>query len=485
MIDKTNRKISNILHTVIIIVLLFMGIGYSAIKVSTDIDINGLIKIKGHTGIFITNVKYKDNTNADLTNSRINHYDDTFLDSFITLSDKDNMSKITYEITVYNSDNFSYYFNKVLYAEGEETYNNEQISFKLSNLEQGTEIKENSYYTFEITFYYKDNLLSSNNSLKSYLKFNFIRKTKLKELPNGTYSQELWKYRFSITKIIFNKEINTYDNAIAEFDVSADNDNSIVAIIILNDDNKTHTAYIESNEIISAPINSQYLFSGFTKLQSIENIEYLDTSFVENMKYMFSGDTNLESLDLSNFNTSKVENMEKMFRNNSKVENFNLENWDTSNVKDTSNMFENCNNLKTLDLSNWNTSNITNIQSMFEKSGIESINLNNWNMTKVEDFKNLFSECSLLKSIDLTSFNPTNAISIEGMFNNCTKLSQINLSNFDMTHISNTKNAFIGIPATSILIVKDKETKDLLYLREEPTLPESWTSNNITIAINN
>lgn len=535
LFEKIN--ISNSIHIIVLVVIVFMGIGYSTSFVTTDLKLQALVKIKSHNGIFITTVDYVDNKNADLTNSNIISYDETFVKSNITLSDKDGYSEITYKITVYNSDNFSYYFDKVLYSIGESTYDNEQISFYLTDLYQGTEVKPNSYCTFNITFYYKDNILVENNSLKSYLKFNFIRKTKLKGLPNGTYSGEIWRYRFSITKIIFQNEITTYDNLVNEFDLSEENDNSIIAAIVLNEDGKTHTVYIESKDIISAPVNSQYLFSGFTKLESIENIEYLDTSYVENMRYMFSGNTNLKSLDLSSFNTSKVENMEKMFRNNSNLEYIYLEDFDVSNVKDFSNIFENCGNIKELGIENWDVSNAINISSMFAKTGIERLNLNNWNtskvenmeslfneceklyelninkidtrnvtkianlfnkctnleklditnfnVSKVEDFKNMFNSCSNLKNLDLSSFNPQNAKNIEGMFTSCSQLGKIDLSNFDITNVTNTLNTFYGMRATAQVIVKDEQTKEFFTSRTETTIPTSWTSNNFTIAINN
>lgn len=64
--------------------------------------------------------------------------------------------------------------------------------------------------------------------------------------------------------------------------------------------------------VISAPVNSSYLFSGFKKVTAIENINYLDTSKVTNMSNLFNNDNSLISLDLSSFDMSKVTNTGSM-----------------------------------------------------------------------------------------------------------------------------------------------------------------------------
>lgn len=64
--------------------------------------------------------------------------------------------------------------------------------------------------------------------------------------------------------------------------------------------------------VISAPVNSSYLFSGFKKVTAIENINYLDTSKVTNMSNLFNNNNSLISLDLSSFDMSKVTNTGSM-----------------------------------------------------------------------------------------------------------------------------------------------------------------------------
>ena len=55
------------------------------------------------------------------------------------------------------------------------------------------------------------------------------------------------------------------------------------------------------------------MFGNLKKLEKIENLDFLNTENVTNMKYMFWGCEKLTILDVSNFNTTKVENMNQMF----------------------------------------------------------------------------------------------------------------------------------------------------------------------------
>ena len=57
------------------------------------------------------------------------------------------------------------------------------------------------------------------------------------------------------------------------------------------------------------PINTQYYFYNLSSLQTIENLEKMNTSKTNSMMSMFLGCSNLTSIDVSNFNTSNVTNM--------------------------------------------------------------------------------------------------------------------------------------------------------------------------------
>ena len=63
------------------------------------------------------------------------------------------------------------------------------------------------------------------------------------------------------------------------------------------------------------PVSCAYWFNQMYDLESIEGMEYLNTSEVTNMHQMFCNCRNLTQVDVSHFNTSKVEDMSYMFYN--------------------------------------------------------------------------------------------------------------------------------------------------------------------------
>lgn len=81
------------------------------------------------------------------------------------------------------------------------------------------------------------------------------------------------------------------------------------------------------------------LFAFFENLETIENIDRLDTSNVTYTGYMFAFSAKLTSLDLSS--------------------------WHLSNVLATTSMFMGCTALEYLDISGWNLSNVSQTSSMF------------------------------------------------------------------------------------------------------------------------
>lgn len=156
----------------LIIATLFMAIGYASVN-SVILDINGTAVAKAQDGVFITDVNYESNINANIENSEIINTYQTMLNSSVTLSNTDPNSEITYSITIYNSTDDDYYFDKVDYLIDETTYSNENIAFRLNGLNQYDILSSKSSITFTITFYYKDNILPNNYTLNSYLNFKF------------------------------------------------------------------------------------------------------------------------------------------------------------------------------------------------------------------------------------------------------------------------------------------------------------------------
>lgn len=152
------------------------------------------------------------------------------------------------------------------------------------------------------------------------------------------------------------------------------------------------------------PVDMSEWFYGMENLETIEGMEYLNTSEATNMSRMFCICKSLKTLDLSHFDTSNVEEMQGMFYGCSSLEELDLSSFNTSNVKTMGSMFSGCSQLKHLDLSSFDTRNVAVMYSMF-------------------------SGCKSLNDLNLSSFDVSNA-GIEYMFNGCESLSSLNLGSF-------------------------------------------------------
>ena len=176
------------------------------------------------------------------------------------------------------------------------------------------------------------------------------------------------------------------------------------------------------------PSTTYCWFGACTKLSEIKNLNYLDTSSVQNMGSMFSVCRGLKSLDLSKFDTGNVTNMSGMFSGCSGLESLGLSSFNTGKVTNMSGMFSVCRGLKSLDLSKFDTGKVTNMSGMFGScSGLKSLDLSSFNTGKVTNMSSMFSECSGLESLDLSKFDTGKVKSMGGMFSGCKKLTTVSL----------------------------------------------------------
>ena len=172
----------------ILIATLFMCIGYAEIT-SQELTITGKVSSVAQKDVFITDVKYVSNTQADTANSKINYYLGTMLDSQVVLGST-RSSSITYNITVYNStDKEQLFIDTLVDSTIPNSYTNQNIKFDLTGIEKGvTTIPPKESLTFSITFTYKENASTTNKTLKSILNFRFLEK------PTLVLSNENEKY---------------------------------------------------------------------------------------------------------------------------------------------------------------------------------------------------------------------------------------------------------------------------------------------------
>ena len=195
-----------------------------------------------------------------------------------------------------------------------------------------------------------------------------------------------------------------------------------------------------------APTSLREFFKGCETLETISDLEYLNTAKVTDMGKMFHGCSALTSLDLTNFNTANVEFMDNMFEGCSALESLNLTNFNTAKVTYMSCMFMGCSGLESLNLTNFNTENVTDMSWMFYGcSALKSLDLTNFNTANVDFMIHMFYGCSALKSLDLTNFNTAKVTYMNNMFEGCSALTTIYVSNkFVTDNVSNGSDMFTG-----------------------------------------
>ena len=264
----------------------------------------------------------------------------------------------------------------------------------------------------------------------------------LQSVGTETYSQKLWKYKSSISRIVFQDVIASVHSEIESFDISQAGDGSVVARVVSNGDG-THTAYIQGDGAIYANSMSAFWFYGFEKLQTIENLGILDTSNVTNMAGMFGNLPRLTTMDLSHFNTSKVTDMSQMFSGCTDLPSLDLSSFDTSKVMMMTEMFKGCANLSNLNLSSFQTSSVVMMKGMFQGcENLTSLNLDTFTTSRVVNMTFMFHGCHKLGSLDLSRFDTANVTDMNNMFNECYSLQNLGLSNFNTSNVTSMSTMF-------------------------------------------
>ena len=166
-------------YLVIIIIFVFcsiLGIGYAQIS-SELLELDGSASMTPQSGLFILDANINSNIGANMTNTRINSYTQTNLNSSVSLSTTNSSSEVIMEITIYNNSGVTQYFDQVIYDEN--FYDNENIIVTLDNrLQNGQALNNQSSVTFYATFHYSSEYLQTattpyDNNLNSFINFYF------------------------------------------------------------------------------------------------------------------------------------------------------------------------------------------------------------------------------------------------------------------------------------------------------------------------
>ena len=293
----------------------------------------------------------------------------------------------------------------------------------------------------------------------------------------GAKRANLKKYTaYKILTITFVNNKNVPNTAEASWDVSLNEDGSIIAWVIPNSENEEKYDFFigaDSEKITatqSTTSESEYegeykIFYGYAYCFEINNLSMLDTSQIEDFNNTFGGDGSLTSLDLSNFNTSNATNMKDMFSSCHNLTSLDLSKFNTSNVTNMNGMFSSCSELASLNVGNFDTSKVTNMNSMFYScSNLTSLDLSNFDTSKVTDMAGMFIDCSKFTSLDVSNFNTSNVTNMKYMFRDCGKLTTIYCNNnWKTDKITDSLEMFYGCSNLKGAISYDETKVDVNY----------------------
>ena len=457
---KKRRRIS--LFSLLIIALLIVGIGYASIN-SVILEMAGTVRAEVSKNVFITNVEYVSDVDANTTNSKIKNYLGTMMQSTVELSKTNPNSEIVYKVTVYNNSTKTGTFLDVIYDQA--NYDNKDIVYEIQDtgFKLYDTIAPKEKKDILIKFKYKNSTLATNNVLNSYLNFKIAEPNMLKQVTSsGNYFGAV--DRTKIEKISF--ELGTIPkNYTQSFDASANQDKSIMGYVTDTDSNKMYEITFSSDAPIFANTNSSCLFYNLTKLTNI-SFDYFKTKTAENMSSMFLGCNSLTNLDLSSFNASKVTDMSEMFWGCSSLTSLDLSSFDTtSNVTNMHYMFRECGSLTSLDLDNFNTSQVTDMGGMFLKcSSLTTLNVSNFNTSNVKDMSYMFYKCIKLTNLDVSNLNNDNVTNMSNMFDSCVSLTSLDLNNFNTSNVKNMSYMFHSCSKLTSLNVSSFNTGNVNYM---------------------
>ncbi len=195
---------------------------------------------------------------------------------------------------------------------------------------------------------------------------------------------------------------------------------------ISNKNERTTKAVFDSSFKDYKPTTTGSWFFFYTKLETIEGIENLNTEEVTDMSRMFEYCESLSSLDVSKFNTANVTTMSYMFRGCSSLKSLDVSNFNTAKVTSMWSMFCDCSSLTSLDVSKFNTENVISMRYMFLFcKSLTSLDVSKFHTAKVTDMREMFRGCSSLTSIDVTNFNTEEVTDMSSMFSACSALTTI------------------------------------------------------------
>lgn len=253
----------------IIISTFFLSVGYATLE-SITLDINGKVTAIPQSEVFISDIQYSENVNADTEKSIIHQYYQTMVHNTVVLGETSD-SSITYIVTIVNSGNENCSFKDVEYVQ--DFYDNQNIIYELDGIKQGDLLTSKGQVTFKITFHYLNNTFAGNNVLNSYLNFKFVKEENPEEIADinniSTNVNQIMVYNAGKDKVSI--DITNNNNASIDFNLTLDS--HIIDTVSL-EPKQTKTILKDTREIIQTlSPNTEYTIMIETAVSPIQTKE--------------------------------------------------------------------------------------------------------------------------------------------------------------------------------------------------------------------
>ena len=207
-----------------------------------------------------------------------------------------------------------------------------------------------------------------------------------------------------------------------------------------------------------------------TAMRKYGAIEYVDTSFITDMRSLFrvtpvTKEMEYFNEDIQLWNVSNVTNMANMFRG-CKLFNSELNLWDVSNVTDMKNMFRDCETFSR-DISEWNVTSVENFSYMFKKTKQFNVGIGEtWKFGEyAENIIGMFEEATIFDRNISFNIENTKIKSLKKFLKDC--------QNFDSEVIMDTINitdfSYMFHGCTSLNYMTDRNTFYLNLLSAKTT----------------
>ena len=472
-VKNPKLRLHYIILSCMLISTFFMALGYSQLS-GIDLSATGTANATAQDGLYICNVE-----GVNVSDSTIKSYIQNMMNIDVDLSES---STAIYKVTVYNSTSVPLTYSNTVFDESVNI--NQDITYELEGISDGTVVESKKYLTFQVTFKYKNGIeaSSSNNYLDAYMGFNFILSNVSMTLDKEIYivnSNSTITVRATIVNnndfdIIgtltttsenfqtFNKNVEVLANSsltVGLFITTLKNDSGNLRLNLLEPiitsyevQIKTQVTEKDYGYIMSGANTSStstYLGTDLIKNQ-IEEINFVDMLDVP--------DNSLGSFDVSYSGTSG-EIMAYYYNKNGNYNSDGNELYElyigtdatVVKIKKGDYLFANLTNLERINfidangINRFDTSDVKTMSYMFYNcTSIKKLDLTNFNTIQTTHLNNMFATCTNLKEIDLSSFNTKNVINMAHLFNKCSNISNLDLSNFDTTNVTVMLGMFEG-----------------------------------------